>query len=359
MQNKLNVAVVFGGKSGEHEVSLMSATNVINAMDKSKYNIHTIGITKKGQWMLYQGATEKLQDGSWESEARSIDNRQLIDMMLGSILEENHKPKLDVIFPVLHGPNGEDGTIQGFFEMLDIPYVGCGVIGSALGMDKAISKQLFMDAGLNVGKYDVAYKFEIQDQLRDVIERLEAKFIYPVFVKPVNMGSSVGITKAHNTQELEAGLKEAAKYDRKIIIEEFINGRELECAVLGNNYPKATGAGEVIPSKEFYDYEAKYFDDGKSTLVIPARLSEEENKAIGDAAIKAFKALDCCGMARADFFLEKNTGDIYINEINTIPGFTMISMYSKLWETDGLSYGKLIDKLIELALDRYKETRQE
>ncbi len=359
MQNKLNVAVVFGGKSGEHEVSLMSATNVINAMDKSKYNIHAIGITKKGQWMLYQGSTEKLQDGRWESEARSIDNHQLIDLMLGSILEENQKPKLDVIFPVLHGPNGEDGTIQGFFEMLDIPYVGCGVIGSALGMDKVISKQLFMDAGLNVGKYDVAYKFEIQDKLRDVIERLEAKFIYPVFVKPVNMGSSVGITKAHNTQELEAGLKEAAKYDRKIIIEEFINGRELECAVLGNNYPKATGAGEVIPSKEFYDYEAKYFDDGKSTLVIPAKLSEEENRAIGDAAIKAFKALDCCGMARADFFLEKNTGDIYINEINTIPGFTMISMYSKLWETDGLSYGKLIDKLIELALDRYKETRQE
>lgn len=357
MQNKLNVAVVFGGKSGEHEVSLMSATNVINAMDKNKYNIHTIGITKKGQWMLYQGSVEKLQDGSWESEARCLDNHQLIDMMLGSILEENHKSKLDVIFPVLHGPNGEDGTIQGFFEMLNIPYVGCGVIGSALGMDKVISKQLFIDAGLHVAKYDVAYKFEIQDQLQKVIERIEAKFQYPVFVKPVNMGSSVGITKAHNRQELEQGLKEAAKYDRKILIEEFINGRELECAVLGNNYPEATGAGEVIPSKEFYDYEAKYFDDGKSILIIPAKLSEEENKAVGDAAIKAFKALDCCGMARADFFLERTTEEIYINEINTIPGFTRISMYPKLWEIDGLSYSKLIDKLIELALERYRETR--
>lgn len=357
MQEKLNVAVVFGGKSGEHEVSLMSATNVINAMDKSKYNIHTIGITKKGQWMLYQGDAEKIKDGSWESEARSLDNHKLIDLMLGSILEENRKPKLDVIFPVLHGPNGEDGTIQGFFEMLGIPYVSCGVIGSALGMDKAISKQLFMDVGLKVAEYDVVYKFEIKDRLQAVIERLEAKFLYPVFVKPVNMGSSVGITKAHDRKELEYGLKEAAKYDRKILVEEFIDGRELECAVLGNNYPKATGVGEIIPSKEFYDYEAKYFDDGKSILAIPARLSEEQNKKIGEASIKAFKALDCCGMARADFFLEKTTGEIYINEINTIPGFTRISMYPKLWEAAGLSYSELIDKLIELALSRYEEIR--
>lgn len=358
MQGKLNVAVIFGGKSGEHEVSLMSATNVINAMDKSKYDIYMIGITKKGQWMLYEGPVEKLQDGSWEAVARGLDNRQLIDLVLGSMLEENHKSKIDVIFPVLHGPNGEDGTIQGFFEMLDIPYVGCGVIGSALGMDKAISKQLFIDAGLKVADYDVSYKYEIQEKLQAVIERIESKFAYPVFVKPVNMGSSVGITKAHDRKELEKGLQEAAKYDRKLLVEEFINGREIECAVLGNNHPEATGAGEIIPSKEFYDYEAKYFDDGKSTLVIPAKLTEEQQKAIGEAAIKAFKALDCCGMSRVDFFLEKTTGEIYINEINTIPGFTRISMYPKLWDVAGLSYGKLIDKLIELALDRHKETIQ-
>lgn len=356
MQQKLNVAVIFGGKSGEHEVSLMSATNVINAMDKSRYNIYMIGITKKGQWMLYQGPVEKLPDGSWETEARGIDNRRLVDMMLGSILEENYKPKIDVIFPVLHGPNGEDGTIQGFFEMLGIPYVGCGVIGSALGMDKAISKQLFEDAGLKTAKYVVAYKYEIQDNLQAVIDRVEAGFQYPVFVKPVNMGSSVGITKAHDRQELEKGLKEAARFDRKLLIEEYINGREIECAVLGNNYPEASGAGEIIPSKEFYDYEAKYFDDGKSALVIPAKLTEEQDKTIRDAAIKAFKALDCYGMARVDFFLEKTTGEIYINEINTIPGFTRISMYPKLWDTAGLSYSKLIDKLIELAQERYNET---
>jgi len=357
MQNKLNVAVVFGGKSGEHEVSLMSATNVINAMDKEKYNIHTIGITKQGKWMLYQGPVEKLQDGSWEQEASKLDNSQLVDMLLNYMLKENHQGKIDVIFPVLHGPNGEDGTIQGFFEMLDIPYVGCGVIGSALGMDKAISKQLFIDAGLSVANYDVSFKHEIENNPLDVIARIEGKFPYPVFVKPVNMGSSVGITKAHDRAELEEGLKEAAKFDRKVIVEEFINGREIECAVLGNNHPEASGAGEIIPSKEFYDYEAKYFDDGKSTLIIPAKLTEQEEKSIREAAVLAYKALDCCGMARVDFFLERNTGKVYINEINTIPGFTKISMYPKLWDTAGLSYSKLIDRLIDLALERHKETR--
>ncbi|MDF2841466.1 MAG: D-alanine--D-alanine ligase [Clostridia bacterium] len=357
MQNKLNVAVVFGGKSGEHEVSLMSATNVINAMDKTKYNIHTIGITKQGKWMLYQGPVEKLQDGSWEEEASKLDNRELVDLLLSPMLDEQPNNKVDVIFPVLHGPNGEDGTIQGFFEMLDIPYVGCGVIGSSLGMDKVISKQLFVDAGLNVANYELSYKYEISTKLQDVVKRVEDKFEYPVFVKPVNMGSSVGITKAHNKAELEKGLQEAAKYDRKVLVEEFINGREIECAVLGNNFPEASGAGEIIPSKEFYDYEAKYFDDGKSTLVIPAKLTEEEEKSIRAAAVKAFKALDCCGMSRVDFFLEKTTGKVYINEINTIPGFTKISMYPKLWDTAGLSYSKLIDRLIELAIERHDETR--
>jgi D-alanine-D-alanine ligase len=224
-------------------------------------------------------------------------------------------------------------------------------------MDKVISKQLFMDAGLNVANYDLSYKHEINDKLQDVIQRIENKFQYPVFVKPVNMGSSVGITKAHDRNELEKGLQEAAKYDRKILVEEFVNGREIECAVLGNNFPEASGAGEIIPSKEFYDYEAKYFDDGKSTLVIPAKLTKEEDASIREAALKAFKALDCCGLSRVDFFLEKTTGKVYINEINTLPGFTKISMYPKLWDTAGLSYSKLIDKLIELALERHAEAR--
>jgi D-alanine-D-alanine ligase len=358
MESKLNVAVVFGGKSGEHEVSLMSATNVINAMDKSKYNIYTIGINKQGKWMLYKGPVEKLQDGSWEQEASKMNSNELVGLLLNPMLQDTmEKGKIDAIFPVLHGPNGEDGTIQGFFEMLDIPYVGCGVIGSALGMDKAISKQLFIDAGLNVANYVLAYKHEINNDLQDVVTRIESKFQYPVFVKPVNMGSSVGITKAHSKDELEKGLLEAAKYDRKILIEEFIKGSEVECAVLGNNCPEASGVGEIIPSKEFYDYEAKYFDDGKSNLIIPARLTEEEEKSIKEAALKAFKALDCCGMSRVDFFLDRSTGKIYINEINTIPGFTKISMYPKLWETAGLSYSKLIDRLIELALERHSETR--
>lgn len=309
--------------------------------------------------MLYQGPVEKLQDGSWEQDASKLDSHELVDLLLNPMLqgtvEQNNK--VDVIFPVLHGPNGEDGTIQGFFEMLDVPYVGCGVIGSSLGMDKAISKQLFIDAGLNVADYVLTYKHEINDNLQEVIAKIESKFDYPVFVKPVNMGSSVGITKAHHRGELEIGLLEAAKYDRKILVEEFIKGSEIECAVLGNNYPEASGAGEIIPSKEFYDYEAKYFDDGKSTLIIPARLKAEEEQSIREAAVKAFKALDCCGMARVDFFLDRATGKVYINEINTIPGFTKISMYPKLWENAGLSYGKLIDRLIELALERHKESR--
>ncbi|MDF2593159.1 MAG: D-alanine--D-alanine ligase [Clostridia bacterium] len=357
MQNKLNVAVVFGGKSGEHEVSLMSATNVINAMDKDKYNIYTIGITKQGKWMLYQGPVDKLQDGSWEQEASKLNGNELIELLLSPMIDGNQNGKIDAIFPVLHGPNGEDGTIQGFFEMLDMPYVGCGVIGSSLGMDKAISKQLFIDAGLNVADYILTYKHEIKDNLQEVIKKIESKFEYPVFVKPVNMGSSVGITKAHDRAELESGLLVAAKHDRKILIEEFIKGSEIECAVLGNNYPEASGVGEIIPSKEFYDYEAKYFDDGKSTLIIPARLTEEEESSIREAAVRAFKALDCCGMSRVDFFLDRSTGRVYINEINTIPGFTKISMYPKLWERAGLGYSKLIDRLIELAIERHNETK--
>jgi len=355
MSKRLNVAVVFGGKSGEHEVSLMSATNVINAMDKEKYNIYMIGITKQGKWMAYNGVADKIADGRWEKEAVGMDREETINLLFSGIFNGKAEKNIDVVFPVLHGPNGEDGTIQGLFEMLDVPYVSCAVMASALGMDKGISKQLFKGAGLSVGDYTVVLKTDIEKNIELITEMVEVRFNYPVFIKPVNMGSSVGITKAHNTKELIGGLKAACRYDRKVMIEENINCREFECAVLGNNDPVASGIGEIIPSREFYDYEAKYFDDGKSVLVIPAELPDSKIQEMREAAVKAFKALDCCGMSRVDFFMEKDTGKIYINELNTIPGFTKISMYPKLWDEAGLSYSKLIDKLIELAIERYNE----
>lgn len=355
MSEKLNVAVVFGGKSGEHEVSLMSATNVINAMDKDKYNISMIGITRQGKWMAYKGDVSKIIDSSWEKEAEGLDREETVDLMFYRFFNNGEGKRIDVVFPVLHGPNGEDGTIQGLFEMLDLPYVGCGVMASALGMDKALSKQLFKDAGLNVGNYSVVLKRDIEKDINSVTNLLEDKFDYPVFIKPANMGSSVGITKAHNKEEMARGLDEACKYDRKILIEENINNREIECSVLGNNDPVASGVGEIIPCNEFYDYTAKYFDDDKSVLIIPAELSESKTQEIREAAVKAYKSLDCSGMARVDFLLDKETEKVYINELNTIPGFTRISMYPKLWDAAGLSYGKLIDRLIELAIERYNE----
>jgi D-alanine-D-alanine ligase len=357
MSEKLNVLILFGGKSGEHAVSLMSSTNVIKAMDRERYNIYMIGITKQGRWMTYRGDVDKIADGSWEKEAEGIDREETINLLFSSLFKGKGKSNIDVVFPVLHGPNGEDGTVQGLLEMLDIPYVGCGVMASALGMDKEFSKQLFARAGLPMGDYTVLLKVDIEKDMASAISLVENRFTYPVFIKPVNMGSSVGITKAHNREELTRGLVEACKYDRKIIIEENINCREFECSVLGNNNPIASGVGEVIPSNEFYDYEAKYFDDGKSVLVIPAELPDNKLQELREAAVKAYKALECCGLSRLDFFLEKETGEIYINEINTMPGFTKISMYPKLWDAAGVSYSKLIDRLIELAIERHNEKK--
>lgn len=355
MSEKLNVAVLFGGKSGEHEVSLMSATNVIKAMNKERYNIYMIGITKQGKWMAYKGEVDKIADGSWEKDAERSEREETVNLLFSGLFNGDAKNGIDVVFPVLHGPNGEDGTVQGLLEVLDIPYVGCGVLASALGMDKGFSKQLFGIKGLPMGDYAVMLKTDIEKDMDSAVRLTEEKFRYPVFIKPVNMGSSVGITKAHDREELIKGLKEACKYDRKVMIEENVNCREFECAVLGNNNPVASGIGEIIPSHEFYDYEAKYFDDGKSVLVIPAPLTEEKTNELREAAVKAYKALDCAGMARVDFFMDKETEKIYINEINTIPGFTKISMYPKLWDAAGVSYSELIDKLIELAIERYNE----
>lgn len=358
MTKKLNVAVLFGGKSQEHEVSLMSATNIINAMDKNKYNIYKIGITKQGKWMVYNGSTDKIMDGSWEkeievdTESYCQDDETLFSRTIKSI---SNIEKLDVVFPVLHGPYGEDGTVQGLLEVLDVPYVGCGVMGSAIGMDKQFSKLLFEKFGIPIGNYKVYYKHNINGCLQNVVMDIEKNFTYPFFIKPANMGSSVGISKAHDRCQLIQALIEACKYDRKIIIEEFIDGRELECSVLGNNDPVFMGVGEILPSHEFYDYEAKYFDGDNSKLLIPAQISDKKLQEIKELSLKAFKAVDCCGMARIDLFMEKDTCNLYINEINTIPGFTRISMYPKLCENAGLKYNELIDKLIDLAIERYKE----
>ncbi|WP_129599207.1 D-alanine--D-alanine ligase [Anaerophilus nitritogenes] len=350
---KINVAVIFGGKSGEHEVSLMSATSVIKAINKEKYNCFPIGITKEGNWMIYNGPVEKIETGEWEEIAK---NKQIEDFSIMPINRKYSKLKemADVVFPVLHGPFGEDGTIQGLLEMADMSYVGAGVLASSLGMDKILSKKIFEKEGLPVGKYMFVMKYQLKENIDQCIKEIEEAFSYPVFIKPANLGSSVGISKAHNREELIIGLNQASLHDRKIIIEAYIDGREIECAILGNDHPKASVLGEILPSHEFYDYQAKYSDDQKSRLIIPADLPKEKSDEIRKMAICAYKAIDGSGLSRVDFFVEKDSLKVYINEVNTMPGFTKYSMYPLLWEATGLSYEDLIDELIQLAIKRYK-----
>lgn len=357
---KLKVGVVFGGQSGEHEVSLMSAFSIINVMDKEKYEIFPIGITKDGRWHLYLGDISKIKDGTWIEEATPIifppDAGLKCAISIDNGVEKRHY--LDVIFPVLHGPRGEDGTVQGLFELMNIPYVSCGVGSSAVCMDKVFSKKLLKQEGLPVVDFRVFYKRDLPDGLPDMVDEVERTFGYPCFVKPANLGSSVGVSKAHDREELKKALMLAAEFDRKLVVERYIHAREIECSVLGNDEPVASLPGEIIPSEEFYSYTAKYFDGGKSKLLIPAPLSAEETEKIRKLAVKAFKALDCCGMARVDFLICRESGKIYINELNTIPGFTSISMYPKMWEASGLSYKDLIDRLIELALERHRQKQE-
>lgn len=354
MGNKISVAIIFGGQSGEHEVSLMSATSVIKAIDKEKYHVIPIGITKDGQWLLYHGPVDKIESGEWEAIAKNELMKDPINNKF-SVIPMGGPMKIDVVFPVLHGPYGEDGTIQGLLEMANIPYVGAGVLASSIGMDKIYSKKIFKDAGLPMGKYRVIMRKKMRADMDGCISDIEENFDYPVFIKPANLGSSVGITKAHNREELKEGLEEGAKYDRKILVEAFIHCREIECAVRGNDDPVASVVGEILPSHEFYDYKAKYFDDGKSKMVIPAPLPEDKASEIRRMAVAAYKAIDCTGLARVDFFLDKDTMELYINELNTMPGFTKYSMYPLLWASTGLPYDQLIDTLIQLAMDRYKE----
>lgn len=367
MGEKKRVAVVFGGQSSEHEVSRVSAQSVINNINKDMFDVIMIGITKDGRWLSYDGPVEKLGTGEWQAiaEAGTLSGMQLgetgnsaRDILKVAGAEAGSK-KIDVVFPVLHGCNGEDGTIQGLFELAGIPYVGCGVLGSALGMDKAYSKIIFEKEGIPQGEYLVFTRKQIAKEIEALVSQVELKLPYPCFVKPSNAGSSVGVSKARDRKELINALNYAARYDRRVLVEEFIIGREVECAVLGNDDPIASTVGEVIPCNEFYDYQAKYNSGDSSKVVIPANLSNETIEEIRGYAVRAFKALDCSGLSRVDFFVHKETGQVYINEINTLPGFTSISMYPMLWQASGISFSKLIEKLIDLAIEKWEDSFRE
>ena len=397
---KLRVGILFGGRSGEHEVSLLSAASVLHAIDKNKYEVVPIGITKDGRWLTAEHA-ENLLQGKIVLESRQLRagdpnttpaaavlargesvivppepvHRQsgLVPFQSDAALTRRASDRainVDVIFPVLHGTFGEDGTIQGLLELADIAYVGAGVLGSAAGMDKDVMKSLFIAAGIPIVKHVTILRGAWEAEPKKIQKLVESKLNYPVFVKPANLGSSVGISKARNRTELGPAIEEAAKFDRKIVIEQGVGGkkkkaREIECSVLGNDEPSASVPGEIVPGKEFYDYTAKYLDEG-SQLIIPAKLSKADTKRVQELAIAAFKAVDCSGLARVDFLMEpdsqtksgKKSGKIYLNEINTMPGFTAISMYPKLWAASGLAYADLIDRLIQLGIERHEDKKK-
>lgn len=339
---KKNVAILFGGQSTEHEVSRVSATSVLSHINSEKYNISPIGITKEGKWFLYKGEYKNIASGAWETdEANKVPNG--LDLLINK--------EVEVVFPVLHGMYGEDGTIQGLCKLMNIPCVGPSVMSSAVCMDKIYTKYLLEHGNIKQASYVVVTTFDYNNNPEYFIEEIAKKLGFPCFVKPANSGSSVGITKAHDKEELIKGLEIALKHDRKVLVEKGLNAREIEVSVLGNDDPKASIPGEIIPAKEFYDYEAKYQSEA-SKLLIPAALSSEKLEVIRELAVKIYKKLDCSGMARVDFLVDKDTEEVYLNEVNTIPGFTSISMYPKMWEATGLPYPTLIDELIELAIER-------
>lgn len=352
--NKRTVAVLFGGQSSEHEVSCVSATTIISNINTDLYNIILIGITKDGKWIKVP-SVEDIQNGNWVkgtvSAIISPDATQKSVLLL-----ENNKvtmEKIDVVFPALHGLYGEDGTVQGLLELAGIPYVGCGVVASGVSMDKLFTKIIADNLGIRQAKY-VSVHYKELEKMDQVVEKIETKLGYPVFVKPSNAGSSRGISKAKNREELVKGLRVAAEHDKKILVEEAINGREVECAVLGGNEPKASGVGEILAAADFYDYDAKY-NNKESKTVIGPELPGNATETIRDYAVKIFRAVDGYGLARVDFFVEKETGEVIFNEINTLPGFTAISMYPMLWEAKGIGKPQLVDKLIQLAFARGSE----
>ncbi|MBA4541419.1 D-alanine--D-alanine ligase [Thermoactinomyces daqus] len=357
MGKKIRVAVLFGGKSGEHDVSLSSAASVIKAIDPEKYEVIPIGITREGHFNPGKKSLPMLQ-GKLEPEKIEQIGSNLPQVVedAGTDLDFFGPGKIDVVFPVLHGTFGEDGTIQGMMEIAQIPYVGAGVLASAVGMDKEFSKKVFAVEGLPQAKYLAFLKSGWSKRKEEWIAKIEEELGYPCFVKPANLGSSVGISKVKKRDELIEAVELAGQFDRKIIVEEFIPAHEVEVAVLGNDEPKASVPGEIVSSNEFYDYRAKYVD-GKSVMRIPADLPGEVAEKLRDLAIRAFRAIDCSGLARVDFFIRKDNGEVLINEINTMPGFTPFSMYAKLWEHSGISYSELISRLIELALERFEEKK--
>ena len=385
---KLRVGILFGGRSGEHEVSLLSAASVLKAIDTTKYEVVPIGITKDGRWLTAEHAERLLEGEGRHLRAGDPDTTPGAAVLASGAAvvvppEPSHRESglapfqtdatnlrraadrainVDVIFPVLHGTFGEDGTIQGLLELADIAYVGAGVLGSAAGMDKDVMKSLFRSAGLPIVKHVTILRSGWEREQKKLQKLIEGKLKYPVFVKPANLGSSVGISKAHDRNELGLAIDEAAKFDRKIVIEEGVGGkkhkaREIECSVLGNDDPKASVAGEIVPIKEFYDYDAKYLDEG-SQLLIPAKITKPEMKKVQALAVSAFQAVDCSGLARVDFLMDPKTRRIYVNEINTMPGFTAISMYPKLWAASGVSYSELIDRLIQLGIERHEDKKR-
>lgn len=351
---KIRVGILFGGRSGEHEVSLTSAASVIRALDPEKYEAVPIGITKDGRW-LAGTAAQKMLPEVLKSGQRVILSA---DPNVGGLVPLDEKTAgaatVDVVFPVLHGTYGEDGTVQGLLELAGLPYVGAGVLGSSVGMDKDVQKRLLRDAKLPTVEFVAFLRTEWEASPEPILKEIAKKLRFPVFVKPATLGSSVGMTKAHNKAELRAGINTAAEFATKIIVERGIIGREIEVAVLGNDSPKAATPGEIVPHREYYDYAAKYLEDG-TKLLIPAPLKKAQVKKFQELAVKAFRVLECAGMARVDFFLERKTGKMYLNEINTIPGFTSISMFPKMWEASGVSYRDLIGRLIDLALEAHRE----
>ncbi len=373
MAKQLRVGLIFGGKSGEHEVSLASAQSVARTMDRDKYNVVLIGIRKDGSWVVGNNALKQLAAASptpllasgdlngtpSANHLEAVDTRELIPSNPAGPASASPLASIDVAFPLVHGPYGEDGTIQGLLELADIPYVGAGVAASAVGMDKDLMKSVFRAHNLPQVDWMVVLRRDWETKPEETIRRIEGAFGYPCFIKPANLGSSVGITKAHNWDELAQALATAAQYDRKLLAERAAeDAREIECSVLGNDDPIASFPGEIVPKREFYDYAAKYAAESATDLIVPADLPADVTRLVQEIAVRAFQAIDCSGMARVDFFVERSTNRVLLNEINTIPGFTAISMYPKLWEASGLPYAALVDRLIQLALDRHADRKK-
>lgn len=359
MMEKIRIAVIFGGRSGEHEVSLMSARSVLEVLDPQKYEVIQIGITPQGEWLGGEDVITSFEEKQYKSLIPVI---MLPEPRQGQLyrLQNNAlhlAQKIDVVFPLVHGTFGEDGTLQGLLELADVPYVGGGVLASSVGMDKSLFKDVMRANGILVADSLLFTRHNLQEQLEACIRQIEARLAYPVFVKPVNLGSSVGITKCNNPSSLLEGLLEASRYDRRVLVEQGINGREIEISVLGNEDPIASVPGEIEPVEEFYTYSAKYLSNA-SRLIIPAKLDETIAASIHQIALQAYRAVDGAGMARVDFLVERESNRIFLSEVNTIPGFTRISMYAKLWEASGISYTTLIDRLVELAFERKQDRDQ-